>query len=53
MLFAEKKGGGGFHLCVDYCSLNANTVTDIWPLMHTDDFLSQLKGDRVFGSLDL
>ena len=53
MLFAEKKGGGGLCLCVDYCSIIANTVTDAWPLPRIDDLLSQLKGARVFSSLDL
>ena len=53
VLFAEKKGGGGLRLCVDYHSLNANTVTDAWPLPRIDDLLSQLKGARVFSSLDL
>ena len=35
------------------CSLNANMVTDAWPLPCIDDLLSQLKGARVFSSLDL
>ena len=51
--FAEKKSGGGLPLCVDYDSLNANTVTDAWPLPHIDDLLLQLKGTRVFSSLGL
>ena len=40
VLFAEKKSGGGLRLCIDYHSLNANTVTDAWPLPHIDDLLS-------------
>ena len=52
MLFAENKGGGGFHLCVDYRSLNANTVTNAWPLLYIDDLLSKLMGAKVFSSLD-
>ena len=36
-----------------YYSLNANTVTDAWPLPCIDDLLSQLKGARVFSILDL
>ena len=46
VLFAEKKGGGGLRLCVDYHSLNANTVTDAWPLPHIDDLLLN---SRVLG----
>ena len=53
MLFDEKKRGGGLHLCVDYYSLNTNTVTDAWTLPHIDDLLSWLTGARVFSSLDL
>ena len=53
ILFAERKGGGGLPLYVDYDFLNANTVTDAWPLPHIVDLLSRLKGSRVFNSLDL
>ena len=53
MLFAEKKGGGGLHLYVDYCALNANVETDAWPLLYIDDLLSKLKSSIVFSSLDL
>ena len=30
-----------------------HTVTDAWPLPCIDDLFSQLKGARVFSSLDL
>jgi len=53
VLFAEKKGGRGLRLCVDYCGLNANTVTDAWPLPRIDELLSRLKGAKIFSSLDL
>ena len=53
MLFSEMKGGGSIYLYVDYHSLNANMVIDAWPLPYIDDLLSQLKGARVFSSLDL
>ena len=53
VLFAEKKGGGGLHLCVNYCSLNANTMTDAWLLPYIDGLLSRLKGARVSSSLDI
>ena len=53
MLFTEKKSGGSLRLCIDYRSLNANTVIDAWPLPRIDDLLSRLKGARVFSSLDL
>ena len=40
MSFAEKKGGEGLCLYVDYHSLNANMVTDAWSLPRIDDLLS-------------
>ena len=49
----KRKGGKGLCLYIDYCSLNANIVTDAWPLPRIDDLLSQHKGARVFSSLDL
>ena len=53
VLFAEKKGRGGLCLYGKFCSLNANTKIDAWPLPCIDDLLSQFKGARVFSSLDL
>ena len=53
MLFAEKKGGGGLRMCTDYRSLNANTVTDSWPLPHINEMLARLKGAKFFSKLDL
>ena len=53
ILFAEKKGGGGLCMCIDYRSLNSNTVTDSWPLPRIDEMLARLKGARYFSKLDL
>ena len=53
ILFAEKKGGCGLHMCTDYWSLNSNTVTDSWPLPRIDELLARLKGAKVFSKLDL
>ena len=53
ILFVEKKGGGGLRVCMDYWSLNSNTVTDSWPLLHIDELLARLKGAKVFSKLDL
>ena len=49
----KRKGKGSIFLCVDYCSLNAKTMADAWPLEHIDDLLSHLKGARAFSSLEL
>ena len=53
ILFAEKKGGGGLHMCTDYRSLNSNTVTDSWLLLHIDKLLARLKAAKVLSKLDL
>ena len=53
ILFAEKKGGGGLRMCVDYRSLNANTVMDSWLLPRIDKMLARLKGAWNFSKLDL
>ena len=53
VLFAEKKGGGGLRMCIDFRSLNSNTVTDSWPLPRIDEMLARLKGAKHFSKLDL
>ena len=40
-------------LCFDYRELNANTVSDSYPLPRIDDLLSRLGGCFVFSKLDL
>ena len=53
ILFAEKKGGGGLRMCIDYRSLNSNTITDLWPLPRIDEMLARLRGAKFFSKLDL
>ena len=53
ILFLEKKGGGGLCMCMDYWSLNSNTVTNSWPLPRIDKLLARLKGAKVFSKLKL
>ena len=53
ILFAEKKGGGGLRMCIDYHSLNSNTITDSWPLPWINEMLAQLRGAKYFSKLDL
>ena len=40
-------------LCINYRSLNANTITDSWPLPQIDELLAHLKDTRYFSKLDL
>ena len=53
ILFAEKKGGGGLRMCIDYRSLNSTTITDSWPLPRIDEMLARLHGAKYFSKLDL
>ena len=53
ILFVEKKGGGSLRMCIDYRSLNSNTITDSWPLPQIDEMLARLRGAKYFSKLYL
>ena len=38
---------------MDYCTLNANIVTDAWYFPFIDNLLSQLRSATYFSKLDL
>ena len=40
-------------MCVDYRTLNANVISDAWPLPRIDELLARLRGARYFSKLDL
>ena len=52
ILFAKKKDGR-LRICIDYCLLNSNTVTDSYPLPRIDEMLQRIQGANVFSKLDL
>ncbi|KAJ9534690.1 hypothetical protein QJQ45_013074 [Haematococcus lacustris] len=52
VLFVEKKDKS-LRMCIDYRALNKRTVRDRYPLPRIDDLLDQVRGKRVFSSLDL
>ena len=52
ILFVKKKDGW-LCLCIDYCALNKNTISDSYPLPHIKELLSWLKGSQYFSHLDL
>ena len=52
ILFSKKKDGQ-LHLCIDYCALSKNTISDSYPLPRIKELLSQLKGAQYFLCLDL
>jgi hypothetical protein len=53
ILFAEKKDGGGWRMCVDYRSLNKITVNDKYPIPHISECLDEMQGSTYFTRLDL
>ena len=40
-------------MCIDYRTLNKNTVKNRYPLPRIDDMFDQLQGAKVFSSIDL
>ena len=52
MLFVKKKNGS-LRMCIDYRSLNQQTVKSRYPLPRIDDLFDRLQGAQVFSSIDL
>ena len=52
MLFVKKKNGN-LRMCIDYRSLNQQTVKSRYPLPRIDDLFDQLQGANIFSSIDL
>lgn len=49
-----KKKDGSFRLCVDYNRrLNEVTISDAQPMGSLHDMVRNMKGSRIFSSLDL
>ena len=48
-----KKHTGGLRMCIDYRTLNKNTVKNRHPLPRIDEMFDQLQGAKVFSSIDL
>ena len=52
IIFVEKKDGTQ-RMCVDYRSLNEDTIKNKYPLPRIEDLFDQLRGARVFSKIDL
>lgn len=48
-----KKKYGTWHLCLDYCYLNAITVKKKFPILIIEELLVELKGASILSKLDL
>ena len=52
IFFAERKDRQ-LYLCIDFCTLNINTVLDFYPLPCIEELLSWVKGAKYFLYMDL
>ena len=52
LLFVPKPDGS-LRMCTDWRALNKQTLRDVYPLKRIDDMLDNLRGARVFSSIDL
>ena len=52
ILFAKKKDGT-LRMCIDYRSINNNTVVNGYKLPRIDDIIDRLAGSMVYSKLDL
>jgi hypothetical protein len=52
VIFVPKKNGKG-RMCVDYRALNANTVSNTYPLPLIQSLVEKLRGAKYFTALDL
>ncbi len=48
-----KKKDDSFHMCIDFCMLNDNTVADAFPLPRIDETINNLGSARYFTAIDL
>jgi hypothetical protein len=52
VLFVTKKDGN-MRMCIDYRSLNEDTIKNKYPLPRIDDLFDQLQGAKYFSNIDL
>ena len=52
VLFVKKKDGT-LRLCIDYRQLNKVTVKNKYPFPRIDDIFNQMRGAKVFSTIDL
>ena len=53
LFFFTKEKEGTLYICIDYRTLNANSIIDAYPIPYIDIILDWFRGSVIFSKIDL